>query len=165
MGRAGFHISCHLPNFSCLISSLFMPIITKKVQGKKKKKTKVARLQHPLKLSQRTTNHEELLWLTSQGTLEQTASAVLQRYKYVYLFQETHKECLNQHKAESLLFVLTSDHHCSLTKLTHTTVYAAVYGDCQICSIDLSMLIINLFSYPSLHMSYRKMSNSTKLLS
>lgn len=48
-----------------------MPIIIKNGQEKKKKENKnerkVTRLQHPLKLGQRTTNHEESLWLTSQG--------------------------------------------------------------------------------------------------
>lgn len=64
-----------------------MPMIIKNGQKKKNKnERKVTRLQHPLKLGQRTTNHEESLWLTSQGlslgsikpygTLEQT---VLQR--------------------------------------------------------------------------------------
>lgn len=38
-----------------------------KKQKEKKNERKVTRLQHPLKLGQRTTSHEESLWLTSQG--------------------------------------------------------------------------------------------------
>lgn len=44
-------------------------------------------------------------------------------------FKKCRENWLNEHYAEPLLFLFTSDHHCSLTKLTRTTVSAAVYED------------------------------------
>lgn len=68
-----------------------MPFVTKKGPvKKKKKKRKVTELQHPLKSGQRTTNHVTDLSRANSGTLEQTAPVVLQRHKYLNLFQETH---------------------------------------------------------------------------
>lgn len=42
-------------------------------------------------------------------------------------FKKHTEKWLNEHYAEPLTFLFINDYHCSLTKLTYTTVYAVVY--------------------------------------